>query len=810
TYTTSGTSTNTQSGSVSTTSLTLSDLVPVRTGYDFIGWCSTTTTTTNNTDSCSGTIYNPNGAGTNLVYGIDQTTENITTIYAMWKQGNYTISYNANNGTGSISDQTVTPGSSVVLADNAFTRSNYYFMGWSTSSTATTPTYRTNQTITPTGNMTLYAVWGSSTSQSLYNVVASLTRGNQTNDTDATTGIKTNPTKATSGVWTYNATTFGTASDASTSNAIYYYRGILDATTGSYGSNGDAMDYPNYVKLGITCWRIVRTTGSGGVKMVYNGMYGNTTSGSCANATTAAQIRATSATTADSTATFTSVYTGTDAAQYRSIVGVGYTRNNTYAATSATTAKAYSTLFGTNSSYSGNSTNSTIKDNIETWFTNNLNSYASKLEASAGYCNDRTLYPNGSYATSNLVSNSTTIVPYGTSSMTAYYFGAYTRNSSTAQTPTLACPRSTVDLYTTSSASNGNKQLSKPVALLTADEMSFAGSGNSAASFGSGYNANSYLRSGSFFWLLSPFYRAPDGYTNEYFLRSNGYLDYSYVNNSYGVRPAISLASGTTAASGSGTATDPWVIEGPTAMQDLTLSQCQKNVGTNGNATGIGDEMTVYDKRDGNDYTVRYINGECWMTQNLRFTNTSVPTATSNTTADKTLTYYSLDSSNAGNFNAYTSATCGTGSTAGYTHACVYDSGDTTTGVWYNYYAATAGTVSGSSNSTAASQDICPKNWHLPSGPSTTSNTDFNKLVGNTSSDWQDPTTGLTAFGAVAGGTYNNGSLSSTGAGHWWSATAVSTTNRYRLYYISNDGQFVGHYQSARYLGFSVRCVRSS
>ena len=534
------------------TNVTLSSTTPTRSGKVFNGWC-TVLPTAGSPDTCSGTTIASGGT-----YNLNAANDPAITLYAMWKSNGYTISYNANGGSGSITSQEVTPGSSVALADNAFTRGNYYFKGWATTSGGSVA-YRTNQSITPTGDMTLYAVWGSSTSQTLYNIVASLTRGNQTNNTNATTGIKTNPTKATSGVWTYNASTFGTASDASTSKAIYYYRGVLDNVTGTYGSDGDSMDYPNYVKLGITCWRIVRTTGSGGVKMIYNGVYGNTTSGSCANATTAAQIRATSATTATSTATFTSAFAGTSAAQYQSIVGVGYTRNNTYASTSATTATAYSTLFGTNSSYSGNSTNSTIKGNIETWFTNNLNSYASKLEASAGYCNDRSIRTSSS--STSLIADSTTIVPYGTSSMTEYYFGPYVRNVTASDTPTLTCPRATVDLYTTSSASNGNKQLSKPVALLTTDEMQFAGSGRSTATQGSGYNSNSYLRSGSIFWLLSPYYRNWDGYASGFFLISSGYLGGNRVGYAYGVRPAISLTSGTTPASGSGTATDPWVVQ---------------------------------------------------------------------------------------------------------------------------------------------------------------------------------------------------------------------------------------------------------
>jgi|GEM_PF-2786276 len=478
-------------------------------------------------------------------------------------------------GTGTMESQTIQPGVATALSSNTFTApTGYKFDGWNTAQDGTGTSYTDGQSVTDltTGgtSITLYAQWKEA-SINLYNAVATAwaNEGSRvmTNDTNANTGIQAPITTTNSGVFKYNPSVFGTASDATNTHDIYFYRGILDSnldgTSSTYGSAGDGVTHPNYVKLGITCWRIVRTTGSGGVKMIYNGMYGNTTAGSCANPTTAAQIRSTSATTADSTATFTSAFAGTSVAQYSSIVGVGYTRNNTYASTSAKTATAYSTLFGTNSSYSGNSTNSTIKGNIETWFTNNLNSYSSILEPSAGYCNDRTLYPDGSYAASNLISDSTTIVPYGTKSMTVYHFGAYARNSNSAQSPTLTCPRATVDLYTTSSASNGNKQLSKPVALLTADEMSFAGSGSSTASQGSGYNSNSYLRSGSYFWLLSPNYRYSDGSANGYTLYSKGYLENYRVGNTYGVRPAISLASGTTATSGTGTAADPWVVTAP-------------------------------------------------------------------------------------------------------------------------------------------------------------------------------------------------------------------------------------------------------
>ena len=231
----------------------------------------------------------------------------------------------------------------------------------------------------------------------------------------------------------------------------------------------------------------------------------------------------------------------------------------------------------------------------------------------------------------------------------------------------------------------------------------------------------------------------------------------------------------------------------------------------------VGDTTSLVDSRDDSNYIVaKLADGYYWMTQNLRYlgdTGSATGTMTignNNSNASNTstpITLYSLNSSDAGNFSAY-SDHCD--STNGYNYACVYDSGSTDTGVWYNYYAATASTISTNSNNTAATEDICPAGWHLPTGSNTTSGTDINKLVGNTTDGWQDPTTGLTAFSAVAGGNYNNGSLSNTGRGYWWSATASSTTYRYSLYYNSSNGQFNGNGYSNRYSGRCVRCVRTS
>ncbi len=242
---------------------------------------------------------------------------------------------------------------------------------------------------------------------------------------------------------------------------------------------------------------------------------------------------------------------------------------------------------------------------------------------------------------------------------------------------------------------------------------------------------------------------------------------------------------------GSNTKTIYAMWQGLTYIQDYDIATCA--------AEASDHNVTVIDRRDGNDYTVRYINGRCWMTQNLRFQGTTISSSDTNINTSKTITWYSLkDDSGCKGTNLTTDNT---------TLMCSDDSGSPETGVWYTYAAATAGTITGTSNSSAATYDICPKGWHLPTGPNTTIDTDLNKLIGNATSSWQDPTSGLTAFGAVAGGFYNNGSLGNLGRAYWWSTVASSTSGRYRLGYNSSIGQFEGDNKSDRHRGFFVRCV---
>ncbi|MGN1227613.1 MAG: InlB B-repeat-containing protein, partial [Christensenellales bacterium] len=71
----------------------------------------------------------------------------------------YSISYNANNGNDAPSTQYKISGVSITLSSTIPTRNGYNFLGWSTSSTATTATYSAGANYTSNSNTNLYAVW---------------------------------------------------------------------------------------------------------------------------------------------------------------------------------------------------------------------------------------------------------------------------------------------------------------------------------------------------------------------------------------------------------------------------------------------------------------------------------------------------------------------------------------------------------------------------------------------------------------------------------------------------------------------------
>lgn len=122
------------------TNLTLSSSKPSRTGYSFAGWA---------TSASGGVAYQP---------GATYTGNANLTLYAKWNPYTYTVSYNANGGSDEPGNQTKTYGVNLTLSTTKPTRTNYNFLGWSTSPNGGV-VYNPGSTYSANANVTLYAVW---------------------------------------------------------------------------------------------------------------------------------------------------------------------------------------------------------------------------------------------------------------------------------------------------------------------------------------------------------------------------------------------------------------------------------------------------------------------------------------------------------------------------------------------------------------------------------------------------------------------------------------------------------------------------
>jgi len=116
-----------------------------RMGYTFTCW-----TTTANTMTIP--FYLDGASYTKGAVGV--------TLYAYWQANQNTLKFDANGGTGTMSDQKVYSDALITLPLNTFTRANFEFNGWSLTNTGSTA-YADKASFTmPTANTTiLYAQW---------------------------------------------------------------------------------------------------------------------------------------------------------------------------------------------------------------------------------------------------------------------------------------------------------------------------------------------------------------------------------------------------------------------------------------------------------------------------------------------------------------------------------------------------------------------------------------------------------------------------------------------------------------------------
>lgn len=121
--------------------ITLSSSKPIKSGFTFLGWGTS--------QSDTSVDYNP---------GAKYSANANITLYAIWT-ANYVVSYNANGGSNAPTNQTKQHGVDIRLSNNAPTRSNYTFKGWTTSSNSSSVVYLPGDTYSSNSSIDLYAVW---------------------------------------------------------------------------------------------------------------------------------------------------------------------------------------------------------------------------------------------------------------------------------------------------------------------------------------------------------------------------------------------------------------------------------------------------------------------------------------------------------------------------------------------------------------------------------------------------------------------------------------------------------------------------
>ena len=194
-----------------------------------------------------------------------------------------------------------------------------------------------------------------------------------------------------------------------------------------------------------------------------------------------------------------------------------------------------------------NTNSSTIKTMLDTWYQSNLSSYSSII-ADSGFCGDRSIAPNAEtwWSTDTALGYGTNETYYGPGSRLDKGYGSAGAN------PQFKCPQSN-DLYTTTTSTKGNKALTYPIGLITADEAFYAGGGYFE-------NETYYLHLGVEFWTMSPA-SSIGSYTYVWGVRANGGVYSGNVYSGWGVCPVINLKSTVEITSGDGTSSNPYVIK---------------------------------------------------------------------------------------------------------------------------------------------------------------------------------------------------------------------------------------------------------
>ena len=323
--------------------------------------------------------------------------------------------------------------------------------------------------------------------------------------------LKDNPTRSTRSNDNNGTNDFATPLTATTTGTLFT---STESITGITGSPKEVYYYAgnttkNWVKFGGFYWRIIRTNHDGSIRLLYVGTSTDTSDGNIGKSNFNPKNNSPK-------------YSGY---MYGEDTSLDTIRNNT--------------------------TDSTIKTFVDTWYKNNLTNYTKYLSTSAVYCNDRS-------------EGTGQVYDYASNPSLRFNFASYYRMDSNTDGAVANPSYNCSDIRDAFSVDNTSAKLEYPIALMTVDEMAFAG-GVTYQAMSTPYAwfvSNSVgTQVSGYWWSLSPFAWVGGsnvgiwGWTTGY-----RYMSAPTPNYSYNVRPVISLKSCVQWTSGDGTVSNPYII----------------------------------------------------------------------------------------------------------------------------------------------------------------------------------------------------------------------------------------------------------
>ena len=294
-------------------------------------------------------------------------------------------------------------------------------------------------------------------------------------------------------------------------DGVYYTFNSINGTKTYFYKGSNNLN--NNVLIGDTCYKIIRTTESVGIKLIYNGKY---VDGKCTNSL-------------DEKVSYNSF------SNYNAYVGYMYGN-----VSSDNYEKEHS-----------NQNSSDIKKYLDVWYNNNVKDYEDIIDTSTIYCNNRTtnkfnyggvLYNTFGYSNLNT----------GYLLMNNYYIND--------DKDDIAFDCDINDRFSVNSG-HGNNKLNYSIGLLTIEEAYYAGfvpNKNTKAKSFKTINSDNYLNNGTEYITMTPaYYNGQDAYN---FVISKNRVIPGKVSSLYNVRPVIGVKKDAKIIRGTGTDIDPYVL----------------------------------------------------------------------------------------------------------------------------------------------------------------------------------------------------------------------------------------------------------